>query len=122
MESNSEDVRLSFRRSGGLLGKALPTVELGASELSPEEAAAWGDVAQSGILEQGAPEVATRGVGGDEYQYDLVVRRGDEEHALRFSEFSAPPELAELIRLLEERAEQAEREGHTRSDPEPEGR
>ena len=103
------------------MGKALPTVELTESELSAEEAAAWAEVSRSGLLERGVPPVDPMETVGDEYQYDLVVRRGDEEHAIRFTEFSTPPELAELVRLLEQRAEQKEREGRARTDPETEG-
>ena len=41
----------------------------------------------------------------DEYQYDLTIRRGDEEQAVRFTDSNLPPELAPLVRLLEQRAE-----------------
>ena len=41
----------------------------------------------------------------DEYQYDLVVRAGGDEKALRFTESTVPGELSPLVRALEQRAE-----------------
>lgn len=117
MASSFDDVHLSFTRSGGQWGKALPPVELDESELSPEEAVAWAEVARSEVLERGAPKGEALGTSADEYQYDLVVRRGGDQRTIRVTEFTAPPELAELIRLLEQRVEQAEREATSRSDP-----
>ena len=103
------------------MGKALPTVELAESELSAEEAAAWAELSRSGLLERGVPPPDPMETGGDEYQYDLVVRRGDTEQAIRVTELSMPPELAGLLLLLEQRAEQKAREGHTPADPDTEG-
>ena len=90
--------------SGGLLGTALPTVELSQSEFTPDEAAAWADVERSGVLEQDVGP-SEPGAGGDEYQYDLTIRRGGRAQVLRFTEFAMPPELTPLIDLLELRAE-----------------
>jgi hypothetical protein len=47
----------------------------------------------------------SHGIGADEYQYDLTVRRGQETVSLRFDESVLPPELAALVHALERRAE-----------------
>jgi hypothetical protein len=113
LASSSEDAHLTFTRSGGLLGRPLPSVEVSELELSEEEAAAWAEVLRSGVLDREIPSGSA--AGGDEYQYDLIVRRGHDERSLRFTEFDVPPELGGLIALLERRAEEEAR----RAGPEP---
>ena len=108
MASSSDELHLTFKRSGGLFGKALTPLELDESELSSEEAQALAEALRSGVLERDVAPFEP-GMAADEYQYDLVVRRGEQEHAFRFTEFSVPPELADLVRLLERRAEETER-------------
>lgn len=80
-------------------------LELDEDELSPEEAAAWKQVSETGALEAEPVEQSGPGIPADEYQYDLTVSRGNEEQALRFTDSNLPPELAPLVRLLEQRAE-----------------
>ena len=87
-----------------MLGTALPTVELSQREFTPDEAAAWAEAERSGVLDRDvAPGDSS--AGGDEYQYDLTIHRGEREHRLRFTEFEIPAELTPLIDLLELRAE-----------------
>ena len=107
---------MSFTRSGGLLGTPPPPIELRASDLSPEEAAAWAEVERSGFLDRyAAPTEPT--IGGDQYQYDLIVRRGEDEQAVRVTEFDVPPELARLTGLLERRLDDADRRRRNCSPP-----
>jgi hypothetical protein len=58
---------------------------------------------------EGLAKLPSQGMGADEYQYDLTVRRGEEEVALRFDETVLPPKLAPLVQLLERRAEERPR-------------
>ena len=51
-----------------------------------------------------APGRKPQARGGDQYQYDLLVRSGGRPRSLRFTEFDVPAELVGLIRLLERRA------------------
>jgi hypothetical protein len=41
----------------------------------------------------------------DTFQYDLEVRRGDESHAVSFSQRQMPDELAPVVRALMDRAQ-----------------
>jgi hypothetical protein len=106
--SSSDDVQLTFKRSGGQLGKALEPVELRGRDMSPEEAAAWQDLSHSGALDKDVPAGGS-GVGGDQHQYDLTVRRGEQEQAFRFDEFDVPDDFAPLVQLLDQRVDETER-------------
>ncbi len=104
MASSPEDLELKFSRSGGLFAGNRLELELKGSELEPEEQAAWAKISESGVPDE------VPGAGGDpgmpdEYQYDLAVRAGDDEKALRFTESTLPEELKPLVRALEQRAE-----------------
>lgn len=79
-------------------------LELDESELDGETAEAL-EHAMEGEGLSGLAELPSQGMGADEYQYDLVVRRGGEEVSLRFDETVLPPKLAPLVMLLERRAE-----------------
>ena len=103
MGSNSEPVRVSFRRSGGIVAGAPLEVEVAQSDLDAEGTDALARV----LAGDGPTRFATLpggGAGADEYQYDLAFRRGDEVVALRFAESRLPPELGPLVEVLEQRA------------------
>jgi hypothetical protein len=104
LASSSDELHVSFTRSGGIFAGNRLALELDEAELSPDEAAALSDLAQSGELERDL-DASQSSVTADEYQYDLTLRRGESERALRFTESSVPPALAPLVRLLERRAE-----------------
>ena len=68
--------------------------------MTPEERAAWDAAVSSGALDEGAGP----GMAADAFQYDLTVREDGDEQTVRFDEFSLPPELESLVRLLERHA------------------
>jgi hypothetical protein len=105
LESSSDAVRLSFRRTGGLFAGNRLELDLNEDELSADEAAAWTDVSEAGALQSEPTARSAPGIPADEYQYDLTIRRGDTEQAVRFTDSELPAELAPLVRLLEQRAE-----------------
>ena len=102
-ESSSEQVRVHFRRSGGLFAGARLEVDVGRAELDPAAAEAL-----ARVLDSPGPahftELPSKGIGADEYQYDLTIRRGAEVFSLRFDESRLPPELVPLVDALEQRA------------------
>jgi hypothetical protein len=99
---------VSFTRSGGIFAGNRLTLELDEAELTRDELAALADAWRSGALEPRLP-ASESGLTADEYQYDLTLRRGDSERALRFTESGVPTALAPLMRLLERRAEEEAR-------------
>jgi hypothetical protein len=105
LESSSDAVRVSFLRTGGIFAGNRLELALNEDELSPDEAAAWTVASEAGALERQPAVRSGPGMAADEYQYDLTIRRGDEEQAVRFTDSNLPPELAPLVRLLEQRAE-----------------
>jgi hypothetical protein len=100
--SSSDPISLRFRRSGGIFSGNALDLELREQDLEPGEAEALAAVRAAGGFERLAE--LPRG-GADEYQYDLSVRCGDREVALRFDESAVPSELAPLLQRLERRAE-----------------
>jgi hypothetical protein len=105
LASNSDAVRLSFRRTGGLFAGNRLELDLNEDELSADEAAAWTDVSEAGALERQPTARSGPEIPADEYQYDLTIRRGETEQAVRFTDSDLPPDLVPLVRLLEQRAE-----------------
>ena len=97
-------MQLRFRRSGGIFAGNQLVLEVDQRELDEEAAAALRRVLEGEGLARFA-QLARQGVGADEYQYDLTVRRGEEVISLRFDDSRLPPELAPLVHALEERAE-----------------
>lgn len=100
-ESSSEQVRVHFRRSGGLFAGARLEVDVGADELDPAAAEAL-----HRLLDGPRPEALPAPAGAaDGYRYDLTVRRGGREVvSLRLDELGLPPELLPLVESLEQRA------------------
>ena len=105
MASSPDDLELKFRRTGGLFAGNRLELELKGSDLGPEEQAAWSKMSEAGVLDEAAGASAEPPTGADEYQYDLSVRTGGDEKALRFTESTVPEELSPLVRALEQRAE-----------------
>jgi hypothetical protein len=105
LASSSEQAQIAFVRSGGMFAGNRLELEVDEQQLSAEEAAALEQASGAGAVEREPVSPATRGMPADEYQYDLTIRRGDEEWTLRFTDSTLPPELAPLVRLLEQRAE-----------------
>ena len=104
MASSSDDLHLSFKRTGGWSPRALE-LEVDERDLSPEEAAGW----KQALASEPPPAPGGAEVGGDQQQYDITVRRGDEARTIRFGEFDVPGELSDLLRPLERRAEEQAR-------------
>ena len=99
-ESSSEQVRVHFRRSGGLFAGARLEVDVGRAELDPAAAEAL-----DRVLDGPPPEAPPAPAGAaDGYQYDLTVRRGKRVVSLRLDENGLPPDLLPLVDALEERA------------------
>ena len=105
MASNPDDLELKFRRTGGLFAGNRLELELKGSDLGAEEQEAWTKISELGPLDEAAGAGAEPPMGADEYQYDLVVKAGGEEKALRFTESTVPEELKPLVRGLEQRAD-----------------
>jgi hypothetical protein len=103
LESNSEPVRVSFRRSGGIVAGAPLEIEVAQGDLDAE-----GAEALARVLGGEGPARYTalpgKGSGADEYQYDLAIRQGGEVVHLRFDESRLPPDLGPLVEDLEQRA------------------
>jgi len=108
LASSSDDLHLSFRRTGGWSPRALE-LEVDERDLSSEEAAGWKQA-----LASDPPKAAGAEVGGDQQQYDITVRRGDDARTMRFGEFDVPEQLNDLVRRLERRAEEQARERRRR--------
>jgi hypothetical protein len=108
LASSSDGLHLSFRRTGGWSPRALE-LEVDEHDLSPEEVAGWKQA-----LASPPPTAAGTEVGGDQQQYDITVRRGDEARTMRFDEFDVPDTLSDLVRRLERRAEEQARERRRR--------
>jgi hypothetical protein len=104
LASNSEHARLQFRRSGGIFAGNRLVLDVDQHRLHEEGAAALGRVLDGGGLARFA-RLPSRGVGADEYEYGLVVTRGEEVVSLRFDESRLPPDLAPLIHALERQAQ-----------------
>lgn len=99
-ESSSEQVRVHFRRSGGLFAGARLEVDVDRAELDPAAAEAL-----DRVLDGPPPEPPPAPAGAaDGYQYDLTVRRGERVVSLRLDENGLPPDLLPLVDALEERA------------------
>jgi len=94
----------SFRRSGGIFAGNPLRLEIDARELDDAAAATLQRVLEGEELAR-LTQLTSHGVGADEYQYDLVVRRGEETISLRFDECTLPAELAPLVHVLEQRAQ-----------------
>jgi Emfourin len=110
LASSSDDIHLSFKRTGGWSPRALE-LEVDQRDLSPEEAAGWAQA----LASEPPPPTGGSEIGGDQQQYDVTVRRGDEARTMRFSEFDVPENLTGLVRGLERRAEeQARRQAQER--------
>jgi hypothetical protein len=103
LASSSEDLRLSFKRSGGLFAGNRLELEIAGSDLDADEQAAWAEA--SAALEGAAAGAGEPPMGADEYQYDLSVRTATGEQSFQFTESTVPPGLSMLTRLLEKRAE-----------------
>jgi hypothetical protein len=106
--SSSDELHVSFVRSGGIFAGNRLALSLGEHDLAPDEAAALAELDQTRALE-GRPDASAVPGAADEYQYDLTLSRGDDERSLRFTESSVPQPLAALVRLLERRAEEEAR-------------
>lgn len=109
MASSSDDLHVSFKRTGGWSPRALE-LEVDERDLSPEEAAGW----KQALASEPPPAAGGAEVGGDQQQYDISVRRGDDARTMRFSEFDVPAQLTDLVRRLERRAEEQARERRRR--------
>lgn len=97
------ELSIALRRSGGLLpGNTLET-SLDAEELGDEEA---GHV-RSLVAAADIPALAARspitGVGADMYQYELLVRCGDEAYRILVRGSGVPDQLVPVIELMERR-------------------
>jgi hypothetical protein len=92
-----------FRRTGGLFAGNRVELDVSQEELDPA-----GAEALARVLDSPGParftELPGKGVGADEYQYDLTIRRGEEVVSLRFDESRLPPELVPLVGALEHAA------------------
>jgi hypothetical protein len=92
-----------FRRTGGMFAGNRLELQVTQDELDPV-----GAEALTRVLDSPGPsrftELPNRGIGADEYQYDLTIRRGEEVVSLRFDESRLPPELVPLVEALEQRA------------------
>jgi hypothetical protein len=102
--SISDNVRLRFRRSGGIFAGNRLDLDVDESELDDEAADALHHALEGDGLAR-FERLPSRGAGADEYQYDLTVQQGDDVHTLRFDESQVPSELAPLIYALERHAE-----------------
>ena len=99
-ESSSEQVRVHFRRSGGLFAGARLEVDVGRAELDPAAAEAL-----DRVLDGPRPEVPPPPAGAaDDHRYDLTARRGEQVVSLRLHGSGLPPELVPLVDALEQRA------------------
>ncbi len=99
-ESSSDQVRVHFRRTGGLFAGDRLEVDVGREELDPASAEAL-----DRVLDGPRPEAPPAPAGAaDGYQYDLTVRRGGQVVSLRLGELTLPPELSPLVDALEQRA------------------
>jgi hypothetical protein len=99
-ESSSDQVRVHFRRTGGLFAGDRLEVDVGREELDPAAAEAL-----DRVLDGPRPEAPPAPAGAaDGYQYDLTVRRGGQVVSLRLGELTLPPELSPLVDALEQRA------------------
>jgi hypothetical protein len=106
LASSSDDLHLSFKRSGGMFSGGRLTLDLAAADLPPDEAAAWDELSRAGAPE---PAPAADYGAADEYQYDVTLRRGDAERRLTFTDGTLPGDLAPFVRRLERRAEEEAR-------------
>lgn len=96
--------RIEFRRSGGLFaGNQLETVlELG--ELPPGERRELSEALARLDLDALARRSPLRGKGADAYQYDVTVDDGRTRRTVTATATAVPPELRQLVELLERRA------------------
>jgi len=91
-----DPIRIDLERSGGFAGMSLKA-SVDTSQLPPDEAstiAGMVDRLDFGAL---AARAATPSRAPDRFQYDLVVRRGGQRHALSLGESAVTPELRPLL-------------------------
>jgi len=94
--TGEDPIHIDLERSGGFAGMSLRG-SVDTSRLPPDEAGTIAELVDRvdfGALAAGAGAPARA---PDRFQYDLVVRRGKERHALSLGESQVTPELRSLL-------------------------
>jgi emfourin len=95
------DPRLRVRlvRSGGFAGSRVE-VDVHGRDLPEAEARALEEHVDRADLESPAPRRPAGNKGGDQFEYDLTVWRGDAQHRVRLRDSEVPPTLRPLLQEL----------------------
>ncbi len=89
-------IRIELERSGGFAGVSL-TASVDTSQLPPDEASTITELVERVDFRALAARAAGPSRAPDRFQYDLVVSRGGERHALSLGESAVTPELRPLL-------------------------
>jgi hypothetical protein len=94
-------MRLTLRRSGGLLGSPTPPVTVDTTRLPDAQQKRVEDLVRAADFFALPPSLQAEPSGPDRFQYDLEVRdAAGRMHRVSYGEEAAPDALLELSRVL----------------------